>query len=76
MQTLPGALQVEHLQALKDELRATLDRVEAQEKNLSRHQQPQTLAQVDEIEKKLNDALEELRQRRTDLQNRERGGGR
>ena len=76
MQTLPGALQVEHLQALKDELRATLDRVEAQERNLSRHQQPQTLAQVDEIEKKLNDALEELRQRRTDLQNRERGGGR
>jgi predicted nucleic acid-binding Zn-ribbon protein len=76
VQTLPGALQVEHLQALKDELRATLDRVEAQEKNLSRHQQPQTLAQVDEIEKKLNDALEELRQRRTDLQNRERGGGR
>jgi hypothetical protein len=76
VQTFPGALQVEHLQALKDELRATLDRVEAQEKNLSRHQQPQTLAQVDEIEKKLNDALEELRQRRTDLQNRERGGGR
>jgi hypothetical protein len=76
VQTLPGTLQVEHLQALKDELRATLDRVEAQERNLRRHQQPQTLAQVDEIEKKLNDALEELRQRRTDLQNREEGGAR
>jgi hypothetical protein len=76
VQAVPGALQVEHLQALKDELRATLERVDAQERNLSRHQQPQTLAQVDEIEKKLNEALEELRQRRAELQNRERGGGR
>jgi len=74
VQADPGVLQVEHLQALKDELRATLARVEAQEKNLSHHQQPQTLTQVDEIEKKLTDALEEVRQRRTELQNRERGG--
>jgi hypothetical protein len=70
-----GGLQVEHLQALKDELRATLQRVEAQEKNLSQHQQPQTLGQVDEIERKLTEALEELRQRRAELQKRGRGEG-
>src|SRR5262249_18781839 len=73
VQANPGDLQVEHLQALKDELRATLHKVESQEKNLSGAQQPKTLAQVDEAEKKLTEALEELRQRRSELQNKERG---
>ena len=76
VQTVAGALEVDDLEALKDELRATLQRVEAQERNLRQHQRPQTLAQVDEIEQKLTEALEELRERRAELENRERGGGR
>jgi len=73
VQGVNGGLQVEHLQALKDELRATLHKVEAQERNLSEKQQPQTVAQVDEAEKKLNEALEALRHRRSELQGREPG---
>jgi hypothetical protein len=75
VETFPGELQVEHLALLKDELRATLEQVEAREKALSEQQQPQTLEQVDAIEKQLNEALKELKKRRAELQKRGQGGG-
>ena len=75
MQTFPGGLQVEHLAALKDELRATLDKMEAHVKVVSERQMPQTPEQVDQVEKKLNEALEALKQRRTELKKRDQGGG-
>jgi uncharacterized phage infection (PIP) family protein YhgE len=68
-----GDLQAEHLAALKDELRATLDKMEAHEKVVNERQQPQTLEQVDQVEKKLNEALETLKQRRAELQKRTKG---
>ncbi len=72
-QTFPGGLQAEHLAALKDELRATLDKMEAHEKVVRERQQPQTQEQVDQVEKKLNEALEALKQRRAELQKRTKG---
>jgi hypothetical protein len=75
IETIPGGLQVEHLSALKDELRATLDQLEAREKAMAEQQQPQTLEQVDAIEKQLQGALEELQQRRAELKKRGKGGG-
>jgi hypothetical protein len=74
-QTFPGGLQVEHLAALRDELRATLDKMEAQIKVVSERQMPQTPEQVDQVEKKLNEGLEALKQRRAELKKRDQGGG-
>jgi predicted phage gp36 major capsid-like protein len=66
-------LQPEHLAQLKDELRATLEQVEAEEQRLTEQMQPQTLEDVDRIEEKLTSALDELRRRREELQSREQG---
>jgi anion-transporting ArsA/GET3 family ATPase len=69
-EAFPGTLQAEHFAALKDELRATLDKMEAHEKLVHERQQPQTVEQVDQAEKKLSEALEALKQRRAELQKR------
>jgi hydroxylamine reductase (hybrid-cluster protein) len=63
-------MQVEHLTALKEELRKTLERMEAQEKSIKERQMPQTIEQVDQAEKKLNEGLEALKHRRSELQKR------
>lgn len=69
-EAFPVDVPAEHLAALKDELRATLKKMEAQEKLVNERQQPQTLEQVDQVEKKLNEALDTLKQRRAELQKR------
>jgi hypothetical protein len=66
-------LQPEHLAQLKNELRATLEQVEAEERRLSEQMKPQTLDEVAQLEQKLNEALEELRTLRSDLERREQG---
>jgi hypothetical protein len=60
------------LQRLKAQLRATMQQVSQREKVLAdtaekRAIVPQTLEQVDALEKKLSEALDELRARRTEL---------
>jgi hypothetical protein len=71
--TTVGGVQVEHLAALKEELRTTLQRMEAHEKAVRERQMPQTAEQVDQAEKKLNEALEALKQHRAELQKRTPG---
>jgi len=61
------------LQRLKTQLRATMQQVSQREKVLAAAAEkgaivPQTVEQVDALEKKLSEALEELRQRRAELQ--------
>ena len=73
--TLDEGVQVEHLTALKEELRTTLQRMEAHEKAVQERQKPQSIEQIDEAEKKLSEAFEELKQRRAELQKRSQGGG-
>jgi hypothetical protein len=74
--TIVEGVQVEHLTALKEELRTTLQRMEAHEKAVRERQMPQTVEQVDQAEKKLNEAHEALEQRRAELQKRTHGEGR
>jgi hypothetical protein len=71
--TIVEGVQVEHLTALKEELRTLLQRMESHEKVVKERQLPQTTEQVDQAEKKLNEAREALEQRRTELQKRSRG---
>lgn len=68
-------LQPEHLSQLKEELRATLEQVEAEEERLKEQMQPQTLDEVTELEQKLSEALEELQKRRKELERQEKGEG-
>jgi hypothetical protein len=68
-----GGLQPEHLSQLKEELRAALEQVEAQEQRLKEQMQPQTVDEVNRLEKKLTEALDELRRRREELETREQG---
>jgi hypothetical protein len=67
-------LRPEHLAQLKEELRATLERVEAEEQRLAERMQPQTVDEVNQLEQKLTEALEELRRRREELERRGQGG--
>lgn len=60
-----GALKVQLQQALKD--------VEQRELVLANAMQPQTIAEVDEAEKKLKEALEELSKRRAELHKEKKG---
>lgn len=66
-------LQPEDLAALKQELQAAVDRVEAEEQRQAESQQPQTLDEVALLEGKLNEALVELQRRREELSNRDEG---
>jgi hypothetical protein len=70
-----GGLQPEHLSQLKEELRSTLEQVEAEEQRLKERMQPQTLEEVTELEQKMGEALDELRRRREELERQEQGEG-
>jgi hypothetical protein len=58
------------LAVLKNELRAALARVEAEEVRLAEQMQPQTLDDVARLESKLSEALEDLQRRREELERR------
>ncbi len=68
-QTGRRRLEVEDLTELKRELRAALDRVEAEEQRLAESESPQTLDEVTQLEEKLQEALGELQRRRGELEN-------
>jgi hypothetical protein len=56
------------LAALKEQLKGQLAQVEQLHSAAEESLRPQTLAQVDELQKKLEAALEELKARRTELE--------
>lgn len=58
------------LSALKEQLKQQLAEVEQQHSAAEEGLRPQTIAQVDELQKKLESALEELKARRTELEQR------
>jgi hypothetical protein len=58
----------QQLQQLKASLRAALDRVEVREKELQAGEKPQSLAEAEDLERRLEGALAELRQQKQDLQ--------
>jgi hypothetical protein len=55
------------LTALKERLKQHLAEIEKQEKAAEESLRPQTVAEVDDLQKKLQDAMEELKQRRAEL---------
>jgi DNA repair exonuclease SbcCD ATPase subunit len=63
-----------YLGILKAQLRQALKDVEQQETLLAETLKPQTLAEVDNAEKKLKEALEELSRRRAELQKADKKG--
>lgn len=58
----------EGLALLKQQLQQALEQVEAQEKAMAEPGLPQTVAETEELEAKLREALEELRQHKENLQ--------
>lgn len=56
------------LVALKEQLTAALQQVEARQEALKTQLRPQTVEEVDALEKQLTEALEELRTIRADIQ--------
>lgn len=60
------------LSALKEQLKQQLAEVEKQEKATEESLRPQSVAQVDELQKKLEGALEELKSRRKELELQEK----
>ena len=67
LQTIPQ-LSGEALGNLKEQLKAALDQAEKQQAAESEAQTPQTLADVEMLEKKVGEALDELRARKAELQ--------
>jgi hypothetical protein len=57
---------------LKEQLKQHLAEVEKQEKATEESLRPQSVAQVDELQKKLEAALEELKNRRAELEQKEK----
>lgn len=66
----------EDLAALKEELRQALAEVEAQERVMEESMRPQTLEEADELERKLNAALDDLRAQKEELRRRDSERGR
>jgi hypothetical protein len=62
------ALGVQQAGSLKEQLKAALQAAEAQEKATEEGLKPQSVADVEMLEKKLNEALDELKVRKTELQ--------
>lgn len=52
---------------MKEQLKKALAQVEAKEQAVAESLKPQTVEQVDELERKMKDALQELQQRREEL---------
>ena len=73
VQTRGGALRPEDLAELKQELRAALEEVEAEETRIAESERPQTLDEVTQLEGRLTEALVELQQRREELESRAQG---
>jgi hypothetical protein len=65
-----SALGPEGLAALKQQLQQALAQVEEQERALEASYRPQTLAEAEELEARLREALEELQQHKEDLKQR------
>ena len=63
----PIGLAAQQLAALKAQLQQALSRVEAQERAIEEQMRPQTLGDVEILEQKLVEALEELRARKAEL---------
>jgi hypothetical protein len=61
---------VAELSVLKEQLKQQLADVEQQHSAAEESLRPQTIAQVDELQKKLEAALDELKARRTELEQR------
>lgn len=59
---------LDDLAILKAELTATLSRVEARERVVEESLRPQSLDEVQQLEEKLTEALDELRERRTEIE--------
>jgi hypothetical protein len=59
---------VEDINVLKQQLRQQLEAVETYERVASEASRPQTLEQLDDVEKRLTGALEEVKARRSELQ--------
>jgi len=70
-----GAVNPEALATLKAQLREALRAVESAEQVLAERMSPQSVEEVEALEKKLQDALEELRTRKEQLRGREGGSG-
>ena len=66
----PGVVQPQDLGRLKEQLREQLARLEAAEQSAAEQMKPQTVEQIDALEQKLKDGLEELATRRKELQAR------
>ena len=64
----------QELAAVKEQLRRALAEVEAREKATAERMQPQTVEEVEQLEEKLTEALDELRQRKKELKSKEGGG--
>jgi hypothetical protein len=60
-----------NLAALKEQLKQQLAEVEKQEEAITESLQPQTVSQVDQLMQKLQDAMEELKSKRTVLAQKE-----
>jgi hypothetical protein len=60
------------LAALKAQLQQALSEVERQEKDAQERMRPQTVAEVDELQKKLQSGLDELKKRRAELEQKEK----
>lgn len=67
----PGdVIQPQDLTALKQQLRQALENIEQQERIMEEQAQPQTMEEIDQLENRLNQALEELQARREELKRR------
>jgi hypothetical protein len=68
-----GAVNPQALAALKAQLREALRAVDSAEQLLAERMSPQSVEEVEALEKKLQDALEELRARKEQLRGQEGG---
>lgn len=66
----PAAM-VEQLAAMKAQLREAIAQIEAQEKIVSDLAQPQSEAEINELQDKLKDALNELERRKSELKKKQ-----
>jgi hypothetical protein len=65
-----AADQLEELALLKAQLTRTLQQIEAQHRTVQAQMEPQTLEEVETLETKLSEALDEVRARKAELQNK------
>jgi hypothetical protein len=71
--TDPGPLALGgNLQTLKEQLKQQLAAIEAQEKANEESMKPQSVAEVDDLQQKLQSAMEELKSRRAELVQQEK----